>query len=1197
MNFNDTCTSTLSEDGEVSFHSELMKNYVAESVVDGNHQLKVIHHDEIPLLFSINTKQELFVIYPKDGTQSGWEQYQLSNGLGEVTAFDISQDSSGAFLIGMATKKEGVSSLFINELTNFMDIDWENFEPASFWQQFEIKNNEETVNIIKADPEGILFATEIESQDASYYTLDTKNGIQQFQLPENGSTVLQMSLGKVHGTRGVFLLYQLDENQTMLYQSFPDPKYHKTVKYRYDTEGSLEDFFLIQDEEGTDHIYTAGDGVFLFTDPGAPKQIVVEKTGNINYKNIEATKDENKVTLWLRGEEQGKKRNLYKVENQYHASNGDTSIRWNKPLPLMSEVEQFTCLGGKKISNHLFFINSDNTLSYLWKDTSTTLWQQQPIPLSSSRQGREIDTYSLNLQFNPLHFEKKIKLRASSAIYVKINSKGYLLSPNKYAEISLNLQGTINLLNEVNNINAPTLYIEAEFLENEIAIDLTHKTCERLRKIQQGKDLANAKKQDGTSLWKDKKNKPDNNTMNKTSLAIQKFLDTKEHLEKKAADTNGTNEIWQIQFNKKKKLSVYSGHQAEQNLQGLLQKSNVNSAGLTANTDPLDEFGHSIGDFFQWASNRVVDISDFVCKTVGDVVTFVIEIAGEIFQFVIKSVEAILSVMMWLFEKIGVFLGDLIEWLGFLFNWDDILRTKDVLKTMINCSLNDAKEQVTQFQGDIQNYFNDIRRDFIENKPEIPKKISDEKILARNKKPVASSINTPQAAWGNQFLHNPKTFQPSIEPTTPEITLDGLAEDQLQVINNIVSQLSDEFVTNIPKLDFGTLFSRVLKIISEVLIDTLENFTLFLTEIVKQIFNSLKEIVNQHWDVFLLTWLYEEVIAPGSKLSLLDLICLIIAIPSCVLTKIVSNSTPFSKADVQGIKNAVNMNDFTQYLFSSKNENIKPYKKRNSKRFNGNELILNTGEVESPALNITIGIITATSSILYGALNILSKVIENTFIVNLIKTIFGIINYATSVISLIFIPPSDDTTKERDHFYTQLTLMQFFFVLLDSAELIVDIYLNKNRNIIAKKYRASIQQDDTDSEDDIVEEIKDLLKPFLEKVNPINTGISILVTILGTANTYFFYRLYQKDIKIIGEHDAFMSFYLLVLPMTISQALSIFIDLLFKINEPVIKTISIGITSALGLTQGLSQFSTLITVYRYDVYFTAFRVPHIEESE
>ena len=1051
MSFNNTCTSTLSEDGEVSYHSELMKNYVAESPVDGSHQLKVIHNGETPLLFSINAKQELFVIYPKDGTMSGWEQHKLSKDLGEVTAFDISQDVSGAFLVGMATKNEGVTSLFINELTQLPDIDWETFEPASFWQKFELENNKETINLIKADPEGILFATETESQDAKYYTLDAKSGIQQYQLPENSSTVLQMGLGKVHGNRGVFLLYQLGENQTMLFQSFPDPKYHKTATYRYDTGGPLEDFVLIQGEESTDHLYTAGDGVFLFTDPTVLKQTVVEKTGEINFKHIEVTTKADKITIWLRGEEQGQKRNLYLVENQFHWHDGTINSQWNKPLPLMSNVEQFTCLCSDEISNHLFYIKSDNTLSHFWQDAATTLWDEKSIFLPTSNKGREIDTYSLTLQCDPKHFGKKVRLRTSSAAYVNINAIGYcLLTPNKYVEISLGAMGTINLMKEVTNITAPILYVEADFLKNDLVIDLTHKTCERLRTLQKGKDLDNAKKQDSTSLWKGKENKPNYDTMNKASQVIQKLLDAKEHLEKEPANQNGVNEIWHLQFNNKKKISLYSGSQAEQNLQSLLQKNNINYGVSLANFDPLNDFGHSIGSFLQWVGDRVVDITNFVFEVMGSVVTFVIEIAGEIYKFVIKTGETVLSAMMWIFDKISLFLNDLIEWIGFVFNWDDILRTKNVFKGIVNCSMNSAEDQLCKFQGNVHEFFNRFREDVMGKRPELPSDIANKKI-SQDSKPTASPLNTPQVSWANQYLTNPKTYQPKVPIKKDEITLEGLAEDQLRVFKDAFSQLGDEFMLNIPKLDIGTLISRMFDIVSTVVVDTAENITLAIIEIVKQAMHSLQNSLNHPWDIYLLTWLYEEVIAPGSKLSLLDLICLLIAIPCTVLCKISTNVCPFSEVHEKAVANISNISElfvfFTKDQFRNVNEK-RPYytQKSNKKRARTSftkikPYSLKISGAEKVDLNTShiYGYINTALSFTYNIVNILSflgfgKIFSG--IVGGFKILMGFLIVTFSLYNFYLIPEDvpEKPSSVLSAYEITLTLCQYLFVALDIIE-------------------------------------------------------------------------------------------------------------------------------------------------------------------
>lgn len=85
------------------------------------------------------------------------------------------------------------------------------------------------------------------------------------------------------------------------------------------------------------------------------------------------------------------------------------------------------------------------------------------------------------------------------------------------------------------------------------------------------------------------------------------------------------------------------------------------------------------------------------------------KLAGETYTWVVKGLTQIGKFVSWVFKKVLALSEELIEWLGFLFDWDDILQTQETIirftNEAITCAvdyLDTAKEEVDEFFGELK---------------------------------------------------------------------------------------------------------------------------------------------------------------------------------------------------------------------------------------------------------------------------------------------------------------------------------------------------------------------------------------------------------------------------------------------------------------------------------------------------------------
>ena len=79
---------------------------------------------------------------------------------------------------------------------------------------------------------------------------------------------------------------------------------------------------------------------------------------------------------------------------------------------------------------------------------------------------------------------------------------------------------------------------------------------------------------------------------------------------------------------------------------------------------------------------------------------FVVKIGEAIYRCVLQVIEDVVSAIRWVFDKIVEAIGDLIEFLRFLFEWDDFRRTKEVVKNVTRVFLDHQCDQLSVVRQD-----------------------------------------------------------------------------------------------------------------------------------------------------------------------------------------------------------------------------------------------------------------------------------------------------------------------------------------------------------------------------------------------------------------------------------------------------------------------------------------------------------------
>ncbi|WP_026956925.1 hypothetical protein [Algoriphagus vanfongensis] len=866
----------------VSFASELMSNYFPESNIEGSREIRtfMVGPDQ-SLIFYQDQQEMLKAILRKEGSESGWIPFSLSEDAVRSYEFEFNP-KKGTFQLA---KVEG-NQVWVSQALVVKDTDFEQLDQVIQWRKIHADSFSETIDKVSIGTRHVLFGTSAEKSDALFYLADL-NDLKpvSYTFPEHAKRIVQFELGTYAKSSGVFFLYEIGQERTMLFQSFEDEETGKTDDVRFESEESFNCFALLETSSGNHMLYAAGNQVHEYKGPEKGeygKHAVLPGTYDQIQKIRVASYDQER-TVWAMD-----KQGLFYQTNRFfdQSSQGFQVGQWTNPLLMVEGVAQFSCAKGNGIRNQLYAISTEygSELTRLWQDSVTTLWNTNKVTLSNMDSLKEVASYSAQVRFSTAtslrSFQgQKVSLSADSNIFVYVDSQSYHLGPAHQVEISLGLVPEFTIICPVEELGAANIHLTADFLQGEELINLSGKALDRLQdKIEKANGLGNVKNSKGKPLVPAGV-QPD--AVQAAQAGISQMISAGSSMDKKAAPVLNSSSF---------------------RVQGAV------SAGVSAPT--VESFfvhaGHSLGDFLHTVWSKAKEAFEFVMEKVADGFKFIIKIGEQVFNWIVKTLREIGSFIQRVFEAIGVFFKDLFDFLAFLFDWHAILETKRAYKGFVENAIVNLRGELVNIRKFIDATLEKEIEKFSPELVSIPKDIASVNV---SESPKESSPD-PRSNWLNskkQYLDNGKTKGEGKKmPTELSDVFESLMADLIPIVQEtgkgLLEELkivADEFSNVIHgKLSFG----EFLKIAMEKLAGSGLFILKQLMDVILRSLESLVEVafigLTQPWNVPIISPIYEE-FSEGDKLTFLDLMCLFVAIPSTILFKIGENQAPFESEEVK----------------------------------------------------------------------------------------------------------------------------------------------------------------------------------------------------------------------------------------------------------------------------------------------------------
>ncbi|MFO7561750.1 MAG: hypothetical protein R6X02_03850 [Enhygromyxa sp.] len=351
---------------------------------------------------------------------------------------------------------------------------------------------------------------------------------------------------------------------------------------------------------------------------------------------------------------------------------------------------------------------------------------------------------------------------------------------------------------------------------------------------------------------------------------------------------------------------------------------------LDADATGLFDF---LGDLLRKAANFVERVVKVVVNFVDDTIHMAVHFLDELGQVVLRGASAIADMFALVFKRLAHAFGEIVDavgstlnWLRVLFAWDSIKVTKEVIalhvdntfKAMAHALDETAVNAIQRTCGSMKQHLHDkfaTWHQWFEDNQHSLQQLGQN--TGREPNPVhdrtAHTAMAKHALRCNFVQHHSEAHTDGLpQPTWSEaLDLDDQDNPFMAFVRELERHVTDDAykqkVAEIQRWlrdihDINSLinngFHVILTTVEAVLtasIDVAESVVVLILRLLARAFEWLDERLKQPIEIPVLSQLYRQMI--GADMSLLDLVCLGIAVPSTVLYKATHDNAELFTAD------------------------------------------------------------------------------------------------------------------------------------------------------------------------------------------------------------------------------------------------------------------------------------------------------------
>ena len=922
--------------------SELMSNYKQVEVLDQRRKFLAVQTEQgHSLFFGIGTDDRLYLIQEKVGTTTGWEKVELSAGLtGKVKTFDVAQNHvSGHIDVAVALTDSGADTLYLSMGNSYTDLGWtQNISLSQVLDDRRQPRNPklEIASIYLAESSSGTEYAIVETQDSDSlierYWIDA-NGAQKWNphpLPVglDAGGALSSYLGRKAGDAvdGIYTMGTINQLLQLIYKPLYSPfdrsvapnstNFDLTRTSLTPTNAAFSTCKAASGAPNATDVFIAGGGSLYYLSAEKQTQLakpeaVLENDLFVNVRQLYASTSRTKVVIWGLDDAN---QIFYTACKLSEVTNPKS---WSAPLPIMTGVSEASPYVDRANDGLTIFANAgDDVILKGIQDPVSTLWKFDRIELPAGKDDAKATkalSYTTTLHVtdenNIPAAGADVTMIAGSRTNVYINNLYYALDANPIT-VKTDANGGINIIEWVSGLQATTFSFHTGNGAPAVQVDPMATPLKKMGTLNTKQALEGARitNRDGTTR----------------PLLPSSLSDAdKQALAKHVSNLHTAY------------TSVSSNNAAAKPAGVILARSITVGAPSSA----IDYIEVAAGDVLRFLEHEAKHEIQLFEDEVHEIWHFIVTIAGELYGFVLDTVDKIAGALEAIWKKFVEGIEDLIHFLEFLFDWNDMVRTKDVMKQCIKIFFHRIGEDLQTARESLDEDIRgaeDMIREWVGDSPSFDLGDSNHSLHATLANSTESSRghSAPSKMLQSHFAANVGRSTTTIrDPTTvtPDPTWAGLTDlsDFLTAEQDSINHLKDQIkllVVSPDGLANPDLSAILERIVGEIAIMAMELFKAAadkVLDLLTLLIDEMIAVLDAPIYIPIVSDILEDLYGITAP-SILDVVCLIGAVPATIVYKAIHGRAPFpggSESLHEKITAATSFADL-QRLFDSPGDEI-----------------------------------------------------------------------------------------------------------------------------------------------------------------------------------------------------------------------------------------------------------------------------------
>lgn len=924
---------------DITFDSQLMQNQKHADILSPDLAFQVLQTtDGYTLFFSIGTDQVFYLTQELLGTNTGWSKIDLSSGLSSqlggatvvAKSFCVSQNIvTGNIDLALVVTANGGDNLFIAQGIANTDGAWVNgvtwtsvpYDGAPsmptltitdlYLLQVPASGDAAAAEYFVVDA-GRQPATPLDLIDRFYVTPGQTPAWNQIAMQDISAGSISSSLGQRTGdlVAGMYTFGTITGEAQLLFAPLFNP-FHKSsppTPSPLTLPPGATAIAPAMSMAGTTNLFVAAGGtLYLFTPDnqgsGANALSIVTSPLFAGATALAAASTATNTAVWgVNGAQQ-----LFYTEC---AAGSEATGPWSTPLPLLTGVENIASFlnvtSTSVIFAHTSAPSSGDSLVQLVQDPVTSDWQLRNILLPGTDVNDLVtyDSFTTQIQVTDSYGvgqQVTVNVSSTSPVSVYMNDTYYMLDADTTVSVSTDVSGALTVIQETGSLSAVCLSVALTDGSGVVAsINPMSRAFATLAKIQSGPDLSAVQitNSDGTTQpLLPSSVTPDQACSAASSIA--KFVKVSNTLPGNGSPVSASastsaalrpTKRWGICFG-----DVWEYHEEPGGSGPPAPGSVASRSKALIALEEGSAIAVAFGDLFRWLESAFESVEEFWVTEACNVYHFLVTIGGEVYDAVLDCLAAVGHAVKFLFDKLEVAFDDVVKWLGFVFNWSDILRTHQVMKNLFTQYAANVVSGIGDLASTVQAVLTDFEAhiDDWAGLPDPGSSIGSYQSSAS----AAQGPPSPQSSWA---LYHAKSNLPSATtsyidlPDTLETILDDLydaVKDEIQILVNAVQEIKSQIIDQYQSLTATQVMKKLAAILADTVISSIENVITKALEILQAVAQGILGVLEAPISIPVLSPIYQAI--AGAPLSALDLACLVVAIPTTILYKVAMNAAPF----------------------------------------------------------------------------------------------------------------------------------------------------------------------------------------------------------------------------------------------------------------------------------------------------------------